>query len=59
VTEAVNERFRPIRARRAALLEDRAHLRAVLRAGNARAQAIAEETLAEVREVMHTTYAAA
>ncbi|MDH6126550.1 tryptophan--tRNA ligase [Kitasatospora sp. GP82] len=52
VTEAVNEYLRPIRARRAELAADRAHLRAVLRAGNERANAVADVTLAEVREVM-------
>ncbi|MGK4580907.1 tryptophan--tRNA ligase [Kitasatospora sp. HPMI-4] len=52
VTEAVNEYFRPHRTRRAELAADRAHLRAVLRAGNERANAVADATLAEVREVM-------
>ncbi|GAA2240919.1 MULTISPECIES: tryptophan--tRNA ligase [Kitasatospora] len=52
VTEAVNECFRPIRARRAEFAADRAHLRAVLRAGNERANACADTTLAEVRQVM-------
>lgn len=56
VTEAVNERLRPIRARRAELARDRAYLREVLRAGNARASALAEETLAAVRRLMHTSY---
>ncbi|WP_045300690.1 tryptophan--tRNA ligase [Saccharothrix sp. ST-888] len=51
-TEAVNEYFRPIRTRRAELAADRSHLRAVLRAGNERANAEADATLAEVREVM-------
>ena len=54
VTEAVNERFAPIRARRAELVRDRAHLRDVLRAGNERAAEIAERTLAEVQRLMHT-----
>ncbi|MFE2407971.1 tryptophan--tRNA ligase [Kitasatospora sp. NPDC059408] len=52
VTESVNEFFRPIRARRAALAADRGHLRQVLRDGAERANAIADATLAEVREVM-------
>ncbi|MEU8517327.1 tryptophan--tRNA ligase [Kitasatospora sp. NPDC048722] len=52
VTESVNEFFRPIRARRAALAADRGHLRRVLRDGAERANAIADATLAEVREVM-------
>jgi len=58
VTEAVNERFRPIRARRAELVRDRGHLRDVLRAGNERATEIAERTLAEVQQLMHTAAAA-
>lgn len=53
-TEAVNEHLRPIRARRAELAADRGHLRAILRAGNERANAIAEQTLDEVRAVMGT-----
>jgi tryptophanyl-tRNA synthetase len=52
--EAVNEFLRPIRARRAAYLADRDHLRQILRAGNERAGAIAEETLREVRAAMKT-----
>ncbi|WP_354640559.1 tryptophan--tRNA ligase [Kitasatospora camelliae] len=52
VTEAVNEHFRPLRARRAELAGDRGHLRRILRDGNERANAIADTTLAEVRAVM-------
>jgi tryptophanyl-tRNA synthetase len=52
--EAVNEFLRPVRARRAAYFADRAHLRQILRAGNERANAIAEETLREVRTAMRT-----
>ncbi|MFJ4189872.1 tryptophan--tRNA ligase [Kitasatospora sp. NPDC089509] len=52
VTESVNEYFRPLRARRAELAADRGHLRQVLRTGAERANAIADATLAEVREVM-------
>ncbi len=55
-TDAVNERFRAARARRRALLADRGHLRAVLRAGSERAAAVAEDTLARVRALMHTSY---
>lgn len=51
-TEAVNEYFRPIRARRAELATDRALLRTVLDTGAERANAIAETTLAEVRAAM-------
>jgi tryptophanyl-tRNA synthetase len=56
LTEAVNERFRPIRARRAELLRDPGCLRRVLDDGNARARAAAARTLGEVRELMHTAY---
>ena len=56
VTEAVNEHLSPLRARRAVLARDRGHLRDVLRAGNAHAEAVAETTLREVRAVMHTAY---
>ncbi|GAB7183088.1 tryptophan--tRNA ligase [Kitasatospora sp. Ki12] len=52
VTESVNEHLRPLRARRAALAADRGHLRQVLRDGAERANAVADATLAEVREVM-------
>jgi tryptophanyl-tRNA synthetase len=57
VTEAVNERFRDIRARRAELAADPGHLRDVLRNGNQRAREIAERTLTEVKRLMHTEYA--
>ena len=56
VTEAVNERFAPIRARRAALAADPGHARQVLRDGCAQARAIAQETLTEVREAMGMHY---
>jgi tryptophanyl-tRNA synthetase len=49
VAEAVNERFAPIRARRAELAGDPGYARQTLRDGCARARAIAEQTLAEVR----------
>lgn len=55
-TEAVNERLRPIRRRRADLIQDRAYLRTVLRKGSDAARAIAQQTLAEVAQVMHTGY---
>lgn len=53
-TEAVNEHLRPLRARRAELAADRTVLREVLRTGNARANAIADRTLDEVRAAMGT-----
>ena len=56
VTEAVNERLRPIRARRAALVQDRAYLRKVLRDGTATARALAVQTLTDVQRLMHTAY---
>jgi tryptophanyl-tRNA synthetase len=55
-TEAVNERLRPIRERRAALTDDRAYLRAVVRDGSAAARDIAKTTLAQVAAAMHTVY---
>lgn len=57
VTEAVNEHFAPIRARRAELVADPAYLHTVLAEGNARANAVAEDTLAEVRQAMGMVYA--
>src|SRR5215469_1302817 len=48
--EAVNERFAPVRARRRELAADPGYLRAVLAAGNERANAIADDTLRAVRE---------
>jgi tryptophanyl-tRNA synthetase len=56
VTESVNEFLRPVRAKRAELIADRRYLGEVLAAGNARAQAIAGHTLAEVAAAMGTTY---
>ena len=56
VTEAINEHFREIRARRVELGEDPGYLRRVLRDGTDRAREIAEQTLREVRELMHTSY---
>ncbi|MEU9359218.1 tryptophan--tRNA ligase [Streptomyces sp. NPDC048301] len=54
VTEAVNARMAPIRARRAEYAQDMGYVREVLRAGNERANAVAEATLDEVREAMGT-----
>jgi len=56
VTEAVNERFAPIRARRGELAADPGHARRVLRDGCARASAIADATLTEVRAAMGMRY---
>ncbi len=56
VTEAVNERLRPVRARRAELAADPGYLLQVLREGNAKANEIADATLAEVRQAMDMVY---
>ncbi len=56
VTEAVNEYFAPIRARRLELLADPGHLETVLREGNARANDTANATLAEVKAAMQMVY---
>jgi tryptophanyl-tRNA synthetase len=58
VTESVNEFLRPFRARRAELAADPGYLRQVLRAGNARAGAIASGTLTEVHSLMGTGHGA-
>ncbi len=55
-TEAVNERLRPIRDRRDALIRDRGHLRRILRDGSDTARSIAQDTLAQVTAAMHTNY---
>ncbi|WP_153393830.1 tryptophan--tRNA ligase [Ornithinicoccus halotolerans] len=55
-TEAVNEHFAPIRARRAELVADPGYLEDVLARGNARANEIAEATLDEVRQAMQMRY---
>jgi tryptophanyl-tRNA synthetase len=55
LTEAVNERLRPIRARRGELMGDPGYLRSVLAAGNERARVIADDTLAVVGELIHTS----
>jgi tryptophanyl-tRNA synthetase len=56
VTEAVNERFAPVRARRAELAADPGYARQVLRGGCARARAVAAATLEEVRDAMGMRY---
>ncbi|AWL39398.1 MULTISPECIES: tryptophan--tRNA ligase [Streptomyces] len=52
VTDAVNAKMAPIRARRAEYAQDMGQVRDILRAGNERANAVAEATLTEVREAM-------
>jgi len=54
--EALNAHLAPIRARRGELEQDPGYLFSVLRAGNERANAIADDTLAHVREVMGMVY---
>ncbi len=56
VTEAVNEFFAPIRARRVELAADPGYLIDVLRKGNARANEVGDATLAEVRAAMNMVY---
>ena len=56
VTEAVNEFLAPMRQRRAEYARDLGYVREVLRRGNARANAIADRTLQEVRAAMGTLY---
>jgi tryptophanyl-tRNA synthetase len=56
VTEAVNERFAGIRARRAELARDMGYARQVLRDGCEHARAFADATLAEVRDAMGMRY---
>ena len=55
-TEAVNERLRPVRERRAELMLDRGYLRTVLRDGSEAARRIAQRTLTQVTAAMHTNY---
>jgi len=56
VTEAVNERLRPLRARRAELAAEPGLVRDVLRRGNDRANALADATLDRVRDAMGMAY---
>lgn len=56
LTESVNSFLAPHRERRAELAQDMDYVRDVLREGNKRANAIAEETLRQVREAMGMVY---
>ena len=56
VTEAVNSYLAEHRRRRAKLAADPGYVQSVVRQGNQRANAIAEQTLDEVRTVMGTYY---
>lgn len=56
LTEAVNEYFAPIRRRRREYESDPAEVDRILAEGNARAEAIADRRLTQVRQAMRTTY---
>ena len=56
VTEAVNGRFAEIRERREKIVQDTDYIRDIIADGNRRANAIAHETLCEVREAMGMVY---
>ena len=56
LTEALNERLRPLRQRRRELAGDPGYLSSVLAAGTNRAREIAAATLDDVRELMHNSY---
>jgi len=56
VTEAVNERLRPIRHRRTRLVAEPGYLLDVLAAGNAVANELADVTLQRVRRLMRMDY---
>ncbi len=56
LTASMNGYFEPIRARRAELAADEGYLRQVLREGNERASAVADQTLDEVRHAMKMVY---
>lgn len=53
LAEALNEYLRPLRAKRAELEKDPAYIQSVLRKGIAKARAIGEKTLQEVRAAMN------
>ena len=54
--EAVNERLRPIRVRRTDLASDRGYLRSIVHEGSTAARAIAQQTIVDVANAMHTSY---
>ena len=56
VTQAVNDHLAPLRERRRELEGDMGYVKDVLADGNARARAVAQATLAEVREAMGMVY---
>ena len=56
LSEALNERLRPMRERRREVAKDLALLSSVLARGNDRAREIADETLGQVRQLMDMSY---
>ncbi|WP_040160342.1 tryptophan--tRNA ligase [Nigerium massiliense] len=56
LTEALNEKLAPVRARRAELERDPGYLRDLLAEGNERANAVADATLTDVRTAMGMIY---
>jgi tryptophanyl-tRNA synthetase len=56
VIDSVNDFLAPMRARRADFAADMTYVRKIIQVGNERANAIADQTLAEVRAAMGTTY---
>lgn len=56
LTDALNDRLRPVRSRHRELVAEPAYLREVLAAGNDRARGIANTTLRAVKELMHMSY---
>lgn len=56
VTEALNERLRPLRQRRQQLAGDLPYLRRVLAEGTERAREIATGTFIDVHRLRHNTY---
>ena len=56
LTDALNERLRPLRQRRRELANDPGYLRSVLANGTNQARETAAVTLKDVRELMHNAY---
>ncbi|WP_288783945.1 tryptophan--tRNA ligase [uncultured Cutibacterium sp.] len=56
LTASLNDYFAPVRKRRVELAADKGYLHEVLRDGNAKAAAVADQTLAQVREAMKMVY---
>ncbi len=56
LTEAVNEYFKEMRAIRSNLDKDRAYIRSVLAEGNRKANAVADQTMEDLRRAMKMKY---